>query len=311
VKRYGGDFLLPFALALLPIVMPGCECPPAVFPLEGLAVNGESALALTREFVALGPRPSGSAGARRAAEWILACCREYGCDARIDQWQEDTAHGSTVFRNVIVTIPGGRPGRVLLGSHYDTKLLPHLPDFVGANDSGSSTGLLLEIIRTVSQPEAPWPGPTLECVFFDGEECRQQYAPDDGLHGSRRHARTIEQALQVKQYQCMILLDMVGDRELSVTLPLDSDADLARRVLAAAGRLGVREHFGYYTRASSILDDHKPFQALGIPSIDIIDFEYGPANRYWHTADDTMDKLSADSLAIVGNVVLTLLAGEH
>ncbi len=269
------------------------------------AVDGERALALTAELVAIGPRVSGTAGAAEAANWIAGKCRQLGYQTRIDEWREETVAGEKTFRNVVAVKPGSGPGRILLGSHYDTKFLEAVPAFAGANDSGSSTGLLLELMRAVSGSPA-FRELAVECVFFDGEEAWHQYGPRDGLHGSRRHARIIQEEGRSGEYRAMILLDMVGDADLSITLPMDSDRRLAMAVFAAAAERGVRDKFGYFP-GGTILDDHWPFKELGIPSIDIIDFHYGPGNSYWHTAADTLDKLAADSLAAVGNVVLRVL----
>ena len=269
-------------------------------------ISGERALKLLEEFLAIGPRPSGSEGAAAAARWIAQEARRRGADVNIDEWREETAAGAMTFRNVAATLPGNKPGRIILGSHYDTKNLPGIPDFQGANDSGSSTALLLMLITALDSIPAQ-ERCTLEFVFFDGEECIDSYGPKDGLHGSRYHARRIKNQDAVDECRAMILLDMVGDRDLRITIPPESDSKLARELFAIAERQGVREQFGYFQRGS-ILDDHVPFAELGIPAINLIDFDYGPGNSYWHTAEDTIDKISAASLHIVGNVALELAA---
>mgnify|MGYP006302065541 CR=1 FL=1 len=266
-------------------------------------VDGSQALQFVRGIVAIAPRHSGTDGARQAARWIREHCRDLGAAARMDQWEEETAHGRKTFQNVIAVIPGRSANRVIVGSHYDGKYLPDVPDFPGANDSGSSTGLLLEMIRVLA--DAPEPPPlTLEFAFFDGEECYERYGPKDGLHGSKRHAADVRKRL--KNYVAMILLDMIGDRQLTVTLPRDSDPRLARLLLEEAAERGWERHFGWFRRGT-IIDDHKPFADIGLPAINVIDFEYGPGNSYWHTPEDTMDKLSPRSLEIIGNTVMGLL----
>lgn len=268
-------------------------------------IDGERALRLTAELAAIRPRHSGTSGAAEAAAWLRDQCAATGCEVRIDVWDEQTPAGMTTFRNVIATRPGKIKKRVLLGSHYDTKYLPEVADFVGANDSASSSALLLELMRVmVAYPETS--DYSLEFVFFDGEECRVRYSVGDGLHGSRRHAEQIAAAGRVGEYAAMILLDMIGDKDLTVTIPLNTDRGLARRVLQIAERRGVRKYFGYYPQG--IIDDHVPFAEVGMPVVNLIDFEYGPDNRYWHTAEDTLDKLSATSLKIVGEVVVELLS---
>jgi Zn-dependent M28 family amino/carboxypeptidase len=185
-----------------------------------------------------------------------------------------------------------------LCSHYDTKLFDTIR-FVGANDGGSSTGLLLEIARVLGQHANV--ARNVELVFFDGEEAYENFSETDGLYGSRYFARQL-QSEGAKQFRGGILFDMVGDRSLGITLPADSPAAMARDVFAAAEALKLRKYFSYLDR--DLIDDHAPLNAIGIPTIDIIDFDY----PWWHTADDTLDKISAQSLQIVGSVALYYLA---
>ncbi len=182
--------------------------------------------------------------------------------------------------------------------HYDTKLFDTIR-FVGANDGGSSTGLLLELARAIGQH--PSLARKLELAFFDGEEAYENFSDTDGLYGSRYFARQL-QGEGAKQIRGGILFDMVGDRSLGITLPADSPAAMARDVFAASEALKLRKYFSYLDR--DLIDDHAPLNAIGIPTIDIIDFDY----PWWHTADDTMDKISAQSLQIVGSVALYYLA---
>lgn len=268
-------------------------------------MDGERALALAAEIVDIGPRPSGSEGAQAAAVFLDRLCRDAGLQSEVDEWEEQTDAGQVTFRNVHAVLRGRAETRVLLGSHYDTKRLEDVPEFQGANDSASSSALLLELARGLAAVR-PWNGCTVEFAFFDGEECVERYGTRDGLHGSRRYAARIRREGNEKLYRAMVLLDMVGDRDLRITLPSDTDPDLARRVFRIAESQGVRDAFGYFARGT-ILDDHVPFRRLGIPAIDLIDFAYGPENRYWHTAEDTMDKLSAQSLRTVGRVCLQLV----
>ncbi|MDT8391291.1 MAG: M28 family peptidase [Lentisphaeria bacterium] len=267
-------------------------------------IDGAAALEKVTQLLRFSPRDSGTENARKAAEWIAAQCRDTGAITTMDTWKETTDTGEVTFRNVIAVVPGASRQRIIVGSHYDTKKLPNVPDFQGANDSGSSTGLLLEMIRTI-QTAGTRPPFTLECVFFDGEECVNTYTERDGLHGSRRHAAGIKQANRVKDYRAMILLDMIGDKDLTVTLPSDTPPALLNRLLTAAARHHVESKFTMSRHP--IIDDHVPFAAIGIPAMDIIDFQYGPGNAYWHTAADTLDKLSAKSLDIIGKVVLTMI----
>ena len=138
----------------------------------------------------------------------------------------------------------------------------------------------------------------VELVFFDGEEALEQFTEIDGLYGSRHYAKSLREGARAKQFKFGILWDMIGDRDLTVTLPPDSPPEVAKALLASADALGLREYFRFYDR--SIWDDHVPLNQAGIPTIDVIDFDY----LYWHTADDTLDKLSPESIQKVGAVTL-------
>jgi glutaminyl-peptide cyclotransferase len=141
----------------------------------------------------------------------------------------------------------------------------------------------------------------IELVFFDGEEAYDHFSETDGLYGSRYFARQL-QGSSAKQFRGGILLDMVGDRSLDVTLPADSPPEMARGIFAAAEALKLRSYFTYLDR--EMIDDHSPLNAIGVPTIDVIDFDY----PWWHTAGDTIDKISAQSLQIVGSVALYYLS---
>ena len=284
------------------VLSSGCSRPAAA---PARQIDGERALATARRIFALGPRVSGTEGASRAANWIRDRCREYTRHVTVDTWSESTPAGKTTFRNVRATLPGKDAGFIIVGTHYDTKYLPEVPGFAGANDSASSTAVTLEMMRVLSS-RSNLPECRVEFLFFDGEECRERYGPHDGLHGSRRYARTLARRGALQDCRAMVLLDMVGDRDLTITIPPDNDPELCRRVFRIAERFGVREKFGYFL-GGTILDDHVPFQERGIPCVNLIDFQYGPENRYWHTAEDTLDKLSAQSLEIVAEVALGLV----
>lgn len=298
---------LPLTIALLLLVI-GCEVRSPVRKgaerkhMDAPKVDGKRALANTREVVELGPRLSNTPGAHKAASYLHERARKLGWNARIDEWTEDTDAGPMTFRNVRATLPGRGREFIMLGSHFDTKYLPDIDHFQGANDSGSSTGLLLALMEIWAQNP---PDITLECVFFDGEESRVAYTGNDGLHGSKRVAARLVKEGRTDRCRAMILMDMIGDRELNVTFPTGATASLVRRAFRIAEAQQTRKYFGYFR--GDILDDHVPFLRAGIPAINFIDFEFGPGNAYWHTGEDSMDKLSADSLEIVGNVVLALV----
>ena len=285
----------------------GCQCRRQAVPAPPVApADGAAALRFAGELCALGPRVSSTAGAKRAADWLAATLRAAGAQPDVDEWTEETPHGALTFRNVYATIPGRSGPFILLGSHYDTKEIAGASDFVGANDSASSTGLLLALHQQLRQPGA-WAGSELRFAFFDGEECRVEYGKRDGLHGSRRLANRLQRNGEARRCRAMLLLDMVGDADLKLTIPTNCDAALSRLALAVARRQGTNDQVSFLL-VGGLLDDHVPFREVGIPALDLIDFDYGPSHSYWHTRQDTMDKLSASSLTLVGNLVLGMLA---
>ncbi len=308
---YWENLLVAALLAGCAIACAGCgkalPVPPDRWP-EPASVSGSRALEETARFVALGPRESGTPGAERAAAYLADRLRALGLEPVVDTFEALTPDGTQTFRNVRGRLPGSTSETVIFVSHYDTKS-GIATNFVGANDSGSSTGLLLELARVLRNRRG---GPDLEFLFTDGEECRRDYGPHDGLTGSRRRAAQLKASGEARRVRGVILLDMIGDRDLKVTVPRNCDSHLALAVFAAAEAEGVRSRFGLSDGA--VLDDHVPFLEAGMPAVDLIDFQYGEGpddNRYWHTVEDTMDKLSGESLELVGRVVLRLLATTY
>ena len=282
----------------------GCGSAPETAPPPD--IDPANAFRLIGEICDIGPRPSGSDGAKRTARYIVDTATAYGYEPIQDTWTEQTARGSVEFINITAELRGDRAESfIILGTHFDTKILAGTAAFIGANDGASSTALVLELMRILKKtPTAGWP--TVRFAFFDGEEAYEQYSNRDGLHGSKRMARQLQESGRHRECQAMILLDMVGDKDLTVTISPSDNRELRTKLFNIAERQGTRKHFGYFMKGS-ILDDHIPFSRLGIPALDIIDFEYGPNNSYWHTDQDTIDKLSPDSLMIVGNAVLALI----
>ena len=235
--------------------------------------------------VALGPRPAGSRASRRLAETL----RRQMPDARV----ESVPGG---LRNVVGTLPGrGRP--ILVGAHYDTK---DIPGFVGANDGASGVAVVLELSRALRAGRRACER-EIRFVMFDGEESPAG-SPDarflqDGLRGSRAYA-----AAHAGELGAAIVVDMVGDRDLSIPREAGSDARMWRMLRRSAGRVGAGAAFPPRT-AGRILDDHTPFAQRGVPAIDLIDFSYPP----WHTRADRLDKVSARSLELTGEPLADML----
>jgi len=262
--------------------------------------SGEKALAHVERLVDFGPRPPGSDAIEKSRDYIENQLRLSGWQVTRQAFTDDTPRGKVHFVNLIARFAGqgNAAPSFLLCSHYDTKTFDTIR-FVGANDGGSSTGLLLELGRVLGRHRNL--AARIELVFFDGEEAYDHYSENDGLYGSRYFARQL-QASGAKQFRGGILFDMVGQRSLKITLPMDSPAEMARDIFASAEALKLRSYFTYLDR--EMIDDHTPLNALGVPTIDLIDFSFA----WWHTADDTIDKLSAQSLQIVGSVAAYYLS---
>lgn len=274
--------------------------------------SGEKAFEETRKQVELGPRPAGSPELEKGRGLIEQSLRSSGWDVERQKFTAETPHGPIEFINLIArfSASGAHPAprhtqRAIVSSHYDTKLFSTIR-FVGADDGASSTGALLELARVLALDPAL--AAQIELVFFDGEEAIVQFTdPDDpkpdGLFGSRHYARTLVEDKRAAQFKFGIVWDMIGNRDLTITMPPDSrTTSLQRGVLAAADALGLRKNFGYSSR--NILDDHEELILLAhIPTVDLIDFSY----LYWHTADDTLEHIGGDSLQKVGAVTLYYL----
>ena len=262
--------------------------------------SGDRALAHVQTMVDFGPRPPGTEAIEKTRKFLTAQLEASGWKVARQVFSNETPRGKVEFVNLIATFPAkvSKPS-FLVCSHYDTKTFD-TARFVGANDGGSSTGALLELARILAE-RLDLAG-QVELVFFDGEEAYEAFTDTDGLYGSRYFAKQLAAQNKTSQFRGGILFDMIGDRSLTITLPPDSPADLARDIFASAEALKVRKHFTYFDR--DIMDDHTPLNEVGIPTIDLIDFDYPP----WHTPEDTMDKLSAESLRIVGAVTVYYLS---
>jgi glutaminyl-peptide cyclotransferase len=258
--------------------------------------SGEKALAYTREATSNGMRPSGSPALHKLQSQIEVELRHTGCAVSFDDFTATTPAGPINMRNILCKFPGKSGKSIVITGHYDTKRLPR---FVGANDAGSSTGFLEELANTLQG--APRTDDVI-LVFFDGEEAvNRDWAGTDNTYGSRHLAEVWTNSGMIARIKALINVDMVGDKDLVLQYDQNSTASLLNQVWGLADSLGYAAHFE--RRPTAIEDDHMPFIAKGVPSLDIIDLSYGPNGSWWHTPEDTMDKLSAASLQIVGTVV--------
>ncbi|MGE0447071.1 MAG: M28 family peptidase [Vicinamibacterales bacterium] len=250
--------------------------------------------------MAIGPRPSGSPEIVRTREYIAAQLRAAGLDAREQAFTAQTPNGAIGMVNLIATIPGRRADRLVIGTHYDTKLFREFR-FVGASDAASSTSVVLELGRVLKDAQPEY---TIELLFLDGEEAVVDwYTNNDNTYGSRHYVQAAREDGSLAGVKAFILLDMVGDKDLRISRDSNSTPWLVDIVWEAAARIGHRARFP--DALTTIDDDHIPFLRAGIPSVDIIDLDY-PA---WHTANDTLEAVSAESLQVVGDVVIEALPG--
>ena len=294
-------------LTALAIAIAGCEEKAATPPADLYTqVSGTRALERVALHVGIGPRTPGSEGLAKSRSLLIDELKSNGWISQEQSFENRTPSGVVTFVNLRARFPAGRspeetwaePVKGLLGSHYDTKIYKNF-EFVGANDAGSSTGLLVEISRVLAA--APALARNLELVFFDGEEAFVRYTRTDGLYGSRHYAQEILKQPAEQRPKFLVLLDMVGDKDLNVRIPVNSSRRLTDLVLQSADALGTRSYFG--AGGNAILDDHVPLDNVGVEVVNIIDLDFMP----WHTKGDTMDKLSAESLETVGQVTVHLL----
>jgi hypothetical protein len=251
--------------------------------------------------VALGPRPSGSPAIEECRKYIEAELQGAGLTPKRDTWSETTPVGPIEFANVWADLPGTDPkkGTIILGSHFDTKRMPYT--FVGANDGGSNTAVLIELARSIAGGKRS--AYTYRFLFIDGEEATlPEWAGKDNTYGSRHHAEKLQRSGESLKVRAFVLLDMVGDKDLVLNREIYSEAKFLECFFAAARKNGLGKHVD--GKALEIRDDHQAFMAVNIKSIDLIDFDYGPNNSWWHSKDDVLANCSKASLDAIGKITL-------
>ncbi|HEX4030189.1 MAG TPA: M28 family peptidase [Terracidiphilus sp.] len=265
--------------------------------------DGAKAYEYAREFAAIGPRWPTGPGHVKAEEFLHS---HFLHDQREeDTFIADTPIGAVPMRNFIVRFPGSRPGVIVLATHYETNYPLKNIYFVGANDGAATTGLLMAIADRLREETAhgkKLDGYSVWLVFFDGEEAIQSWSSTDSTYGSRHLAARWGGDGTLGKIKAFILTDMIGDRDLDIQRETNSTPWLIALVAQAAKKFGYERYF--FQKDMAVEDDHLPFVERGVPSIDIIDLDYGPNNSYHHTAQDTMDKVSGHSLRIDGDVIL-------
>lgn len=251
-----------------------------------------------RQVVAFGPRPIGSEAHTKLQAYIREHLKNDNLEE--DKFTANTPDGKFDMINFIARFPGTKDGIVVIAGHYDTKLMK---GFVGANDGGSSTGLPLELANVLRDHKEG--RPAVWIVLLDGEEDVKQEWGTENTFGSRHLAEKWQQEGILPKIKALLLLDMIGDKDLDIQRDTNSTSWLEDVVYQAAEKQGYGSHF--FAVQTAFEDDHIPFVKLGVPSADLLDLNYGPDNSYWHTTKDTLDKLSPKSLEIAGNTVLQVV----
>jgi len=261
-------------------------------------IDAKRAFQYTREVTAFGPRYLGSENHKQLENYIVAHLK--GDEVEDDAFTADTVEGKFPVRNIIAKYPGTKDGIIAILGHYDTNYPLRNNGYVGANDGGSSTAILLEYANQLRGKKRD--GYSVWLVWTDGEEAVRQWSDTDSLYGTRHLAEKWEKDGTLKKIKALLVMDMIGDADLNIDRNMNGAPWLMDLIYAAAQRGGYQSHF--YARQAAIEDDHMPFLQRGVPTADVIDLDYGYNNVFHHTPQDTMDKLSPKSLEIVGNTTL-------
>ncbi len=260
-------------------------------------VDGDKTMQYVKDVVAFGSRPPGSPAHQKLEEYILSKLK--GVDVEQDKFTADTPAGNFPVNNIIAKFPGKKNGVIVVAGHYDTNY-PLPKSYVGANDGGSSTALLLSLADQLRGKERD--GYSVWLVWTDAEEAFVKWTDSDSLYGTKQLAQKWKADGTASKIKAFILVDMIGDADLDIQKDANSTPWLTDLVYQAATNLGYQSHF--FQQTVGMDDDHIPFAKIGIPVIDLIDFTYGYNNVFHHTPEDTIDKLSPQSLAITGDVVM-------
>src|SRR5712692_2471185 len=256
--------------------------------------DGKRAFTHVAKQVSFGPRPSGSQALAHLQDYLQSELKTYGCSVETDSFGADTPVGRLSMKNILVRIPGEKPGIILLGTHYDTLLMDN---FVGADDAGSSTGVMLELARLLCPQKGKY---AVWIAFFDGEEAMKRWSDSDSRYGSRQMAARLSASGDIKKIRALLLADIVGGCNARFLRESSSTPALVDLIWNTAAKLGYSAIFR--NEATSAEDDHDSFLKRSVPAVDVIgDFVN---NGYWHTPQDALDKISAKTLAIVGHVFL-------
>jgi Zn-dependent M28 family amino/carboxypeptidase len=275
---------------------PALNLPPDSSPPPSIDAN--RAWQYVKDVVKFGERPIGSANHKKLEDYILEHLK--GDEVESDTFTADTVEGKFPVHNIIAKYPGAKDGIIVIAGHYDTNYWLRGTGYVGANDGGSTTAILLEFANQLRGKKRD--GYSVWLLWTDAEEAVRTWSDTDSLYGTRHLAARWQQDGTAKKIKAFLLTDMIGDADLDIDRDDNSTPWLENVVYEAATRLGYQSHF--FARENAIDDDHRPFMKIGVPCADIIDIDYGYNDAYHHTPQDTIDKLSPKSIEIVGSVIL-------
>jgi hypothetical protein len=289
-----------------PAAVPTPPPPPAADSSTLPHIDSKRAFEYTREVTAFGERYMGNQNHKKLERYIVDHLK--GDQVEDDAFTADTVEGKFPVRNIIAKYPGTKDGIIVIMGHYDTNYWLRGTGYVGANDGGSSTAILLEFANQLrGEGTGKGSGKTRDgysvwLVWTDGEEAVKKWSDTDSLYGTHHLAEKWEKDGTLKKIKALMVMDMIADADLDILRATNGAPWLLDLIYSAAQRGGYQSHF--YAMAGEIEDDHLPFVKRGVPSADVIDLDYGYNNVFHHTPQDTMDKLSPKSLEIVGDTIL-------
>ena len=275
------------------------QVPPAPPASATGGFDGQQAYQYVADIVAIGPHSAGTDGNKRVQQYIIGKLQSFGCMVDEEPFSSGTPIGTVAMKNIVAKAPGASPDILLFTTHYDSKLLPN---FVGADDGGSSTGVMLEFARLVCQRKNAL---TVWIAFFDGEEAfNPDWQDPDNTYGSREMAARMALSGDLKRIKAFLLADLVGSYGLRLRRESYSTPWLTDLVWNTAKGLGYGNIF--VSAEAPIEDDHQSFLKRKVPAVDLVRC-CNDEIPYWHTSADTLDKIDPRSLAAVGHVLIATL----
>ena len=291
----------PATAAAQPRATTGCPTPPPA------TFSGDCAFDQVAKQVAFGPRPPASDAIHRLQDYMISQLKSFGCAVDTHDFHASTPVGSVAMKNIVAKIPGSSQNIILLATHYDTDTLDpqhkKMSNFVGADDAGSSTGVMLEMARVLCGKPQP---ATIWITFFDGEEALKEWTDTDSVYGSREMAATMALSGDLARVKAFVLADLVGGKNFHVKRDSETTQWLQDIIWDTAARMGHKDLF-VAEHGDGMEDDHLPWKARKVPTVDIMDLDIAGDVNYWHTEQDSLDKISAKTLQAVGDVIFASL----